>query len=51
MNAPWSLICFVFAFVLFAIAGFAWPVPIDAWRVKLIAAGLMFWVLASLIGR
>jgi len=51
MGAPWVLICMVFAFVLFAIAAFAWPAPIEPWRVKIVAAGLMFYVLAQLIGK
>jgi hypothetical protein len=49
MNAPWALICLVLAFVLFALGAFAWPVPIEPYRVKIVSAGLMFWVLASLI--
>jgi hypothetical protein len=50
MNAPWSLICLVFALVLFAIGAFLWPVPVEPYRVKIVSAGLMFYVLAQLIG-
>ena len=49
-NAPWTLICLVFAFVLFAIGAFAWPVP-EPHRTKVVSAGLMFWVLAQIISR
>jgi hypothetical protein len=49
MNAPWQLICFVFAFVLFAIGAFAWPPVVEPWRLKIVSAGLMFYVLAQLI--
>ena len=51
MNAPWSLICLVFALVLFALGAFAWPPIVEPWRVKIVSAGLMFWVLAQLVGR
>lgn len=50
MKAPWSLICLVFAFVLFFIGAFAWPVPVEPYRLKIVSAGLMFWVLAQLVG-
>jgi hypothetical protein len=49
MNAPWSLICLVLAFVLFAFGAFAWPVPFEAWRVKIVSAGLMFYILSLLV--
>jgi hypothetical protein len=45
--APLHLILVVLAMVLFAIAGFGWPVPIEPYRTKLIGAGLFFWVLSS----
>lgn len=50
MVAPWSLICLVFALVLFAIGGFGWFAPIEPCRVKLVAAGLFFYVLSLLVG-
>lgn len=45
-----SVICLVFAFVLFCIAAF-WrpPEPQTPWRWSLIAAGLAFWVLSDLV--
>ncbi len=46
-GAPLHLIFVVLAMVLFAIAGFGWPVPVDPWRTKFIAMGLFFLVLAS----
>lgn len=49
MKAPWSLICFVFSFVLFAIGAFGWFVP-EPYRTRVISAGLMFLVLAQLVG-
>jgi hypothetical protein len=49
MTAPWSLICLVLALVLFALGAFAWPIPFDGWRVKIVSAGLMFLVLSQLI--
>lgn len=48
---PWSLICIVFALVLYAIAAFAWPPIVDGYRLRLVAAGLMFSVIAQLVGR
>lgn len=39
----------VFAFVLFAFAAFAWQPPIEPYRIRLVAAGLAFWVLAVLL--
>jgi hypothetical protein len=50
-TAPWSLICLVFAFVLFAIGAFLWPVSTDPYRIRVMSAGLMFLALAQLIGR
>jgi len=49
MNAPWSFICLVLAFVFFALGAFAWPVPFETYRLKIIAVGLMFWVLSVLV--
>ncbi len=49
MNAPWQLICLVFALVLFAIAGFGWPAPVEPWRTRLIGAGLFFYILSMLV--
>lgn len=46
-NGP--LICTVFALVLFALAGFGWPAPVEPYRTKLIGAGLFFYVLRELI--
>ncbi len=48
---PWVLICQVFAFVLFAFAAFAWPPAVDSWRLRIVAAGLMFFVAAQMLGR
>lgn len=46
-NAPMHLIFIVLAMVLFAIAGFGWPAPVEPYRMKLVAAGLFFWVLST----
>ena len=35
----------------FAIGAFLWPIPVEPYRVKIVSAGLMFYVLAQLIGR
>ena len=39
-----STILLAFSFVLFAIAAFAWQPPIEPYRLRFIAAGLLFWV-------
>ena len=45
-----SLILMVFAFVLFAIAGFiAPPTPESPWSSRLVCFGLSCWVLAELV--
>jgi hypothetical protein len=43
-----NLILVVFALVMFAIAGFGWPAPIEPYRVKFIGVGLFFLTLAML---
>jgi hypothetical protein len=45
--AALELIFVVLALVLFAIAGFGWPAPVEPYRTKLIAMGLFFWVLST----
>jgi hypothetical protein len=45
--APLRLILMIVGLVLFAIAGFGWPQPIDNYRVKFIAAGLFFVTLST----
>jgi hypothetical protein len=45
--APLRLIFVVLALVMFAIAGFGWPAPIEPWRGKLLGLGLFFWVLST----
>lgn len=45
------MILLVFAFVLFCLAAFPYPEPYEPYRTKLIAAGLTFWVGASLFGK
>jgi len=51
MQAPWKLICLVFALVLFAIAAFfnAWTPNPWPWTERLIAAGLFFYVLSIIV--
>jgi len=54
MNAPWKLICIVFALVLFAIGTFFNPGPVPApapgWRNwSPISAGLFFYMLSILV--
>jgi len=46
-EAPIRLIFIVLALVMFAIAGFGWPNPIEPYRLKFIGIGLFFYVLAS----
>ena len=46
-SAPLHLILVVLALVLFFLAGFGWPAPVEPYRLKLIGAGLFFWLLAS----
>lgn len=45
--APLRLILIVLAIVLFAIAGFGWPAPVEPYRLKFIGAGLFFWALST----
>jgi len=45
-GAPLHLIFMVFALVLFALAAFGWPQPIEPYRMKLVAGGLFFWCLS-----
>jgi hypothetical protein len=45
--APLHLIFVVLALVLFFLAGFGWPAPVEPYRLKLIGAGLFFMLLAS----
>ncbi len=46
-SAPLHLIFIVLALVMFAIAGFGWPAPVEPYRVKFIGIGLFFWTLAT----
>lgn len=46
-SAPLRIILVIIAGVLFGFAAFAWPAPVEPYRVKLIAAGLMFWVAST----
>lgn len=46
-SAPLHLIFVVLALVLFALAAFAWPAPVEPWRMKLGWAGMFFLVLSS----
>ena len=48
-TAPLQLIFVILALVLFAIAGFAWLAPVEPYRGKLVALGLFFWVLSTLV--
>jgi hypothetical protein len=43
------LICVVFAFVLFLLAAFAWPPAVDPYRLKIVAAGLAFYMLSLFV--
>ena len=45
--APLHLICVILALVMFAIAGFGWPTPVEPYRVKIIGIGLFFWCLST----
>lgn len=49
-QAPVHLFLVVLACALFAIAAFGWPAPVDPWRTRLIAAGLLFWTLSTFFG-
>lgn len=48
--APLHLIFIVLALVMFVIAGFGWPAPVEPYRVKFIGIGLFFWLLATFFG-
>jgi len=45
-SAPLHLILMVLALVLFFLAAFAWPAPVEPYRLKLMAAGLFFGTLS-----
>lgn len=44
------IICVVLALVMFLIAGFGWPAPVEPYRVKFIGIGLFFWCLSTFFG-
>lgn len=46
-QSSFHLLLFVTGTVLFAIAGFAWPVPVDSYRTKIIGLGLFFCALST----
>jgi hypothetical protein len=46
-EAPIRMILMCMAIALFAIAAFAWPAPIEPWRLKLVAGGLFCWSLST----
>jgi hypothetical protein len=46
-EAPLRLIFVVLALVLFAIAGFGWPSPIEPYRAKLGWCGMFFLTLST----
>jgi hypothetical protein len=48
-EAPLHLIVLVLALVLLFLGAFAWPAPVEPWRVKLVAAGLFFWCLSTFL--
>lgn len=47
MKPPLRLIFEVLALVMFAIAAFGWPAPVEPYRLKFVAAGLFFWCLGA----
>lgn len=49
MDAPYQLICLVFALVFFGIAATWWAPPSEPHRYKLIAAGLFAYILSLLV--
>jgi hypothetical protein len=46
-GAPIRLILVVLALVLFAIAGFGWPAPVDPYRAKFGWMGMFFLTLST----
>jgi hypothetical protein len=46
-RAPIRIILVVIALVMFLIAGFGWPAPVEPYRVKFIGIGLFFWLLST----
>jgi hypothetical protein len=42
-HATVHLVLVILAALLFFIAAFAWPAPVEPYRTKIIAAGLFFW--------
>lgn len=46
-EATPRIICAVLALLLFGIAGFAWPVPVEPYRLKIVAIGLFFLTLST----
>lgn len=47
IEAPLHVFLFGVALVMFAIAGFGWPTPIEPYRTKFIGIGLFFWCLST----
>jgi hypothetical protein len=37
----------IVAIVCFGFAAFAWPAPMEPYRVRFVGAGLMFWALST----
>jgi hypothetical protein len=48
MKEPVHLLLFVLAIVLFFLGILPWP-PFEAWRVRIVSAGLFCWALSTLI--
>ena len=47
ISAPVRLFLMVLAVVLFFIAAFGWPAPVEPYRLKIVAGGLFCWALAT----
>ena len=47
-EAPLHLFLVILAAVLFFIGAFAWPPVVEPWRVKIVSAGLFFWILSTI---
>ena len=46
-RAPFRIVLAAIALAMFLVAAFAWPAPIEPYRVRFVGAGLFFWLLST----
>jgi hypothetical protein len=45
--SPFHIFLLALACVFFVIGAFAWPAPVEPYRIKIVSAGLLAWCAAS----